>query len=138
MALKDNLTSIRFYTQFDPYYFAVDNRPLTDIKTNLDTLADTIDQKVAVVDITGGVSPIVNNLPDVGGDWSVTRNGTGDYTIVHNTGFQYSVVGTSRDPSGPFIVYVYGSSGSSVSIKTVNLSNTATDIRFACIFSKIG
>jgi len=30
-----NFTAIRFYTQFDPYFYTVDNRPLQDIETNL-------------------------------------------------------------------------------------------------------
>jgi hypothetical protein len=30
-----NFTAIRYYTQFDPYFYSVDNRPLQDIETNL-------------------------------------------------------------------------------------------------------
>ena len=139
MALKDNLTSIRFYTQFDPYYFSVDNRPLTDIKTNLDQLADAIDERAAIVDVSGGLVPIINKIPDTSRvAWTLTRNGDGDYTITHGTGFQYSVIGTTRDASGSFVFYVYSSSSSAISIKTVNLSNVATDVRFSCIFSKLG
>ena len=28
-------TAIRYYTQFDPYFYTVDNRPLQDVETNL-------------------------------------------------------------------------------------------------------
>lgn len=36
LAQDDNtLTPIRFYTEFDPYYYTVDNRPLYDIEANI-------------------------------------------------------------------------------------------------------
>lgn len=35
--------SIRYYTQFDPYYYTIDNRPLTDIVNNITTSAKGID-----------------------------------------------------------------------------------------------
>lgn len=30
-----NFTDVRYYTQFDPYYYVIDNRPLQDIVTNI-------------------------------------------------------------------------------------------------------
>lgn len=33
-----NFTAIRYYTQFDPYYYVIDNRPLQDIETNLKSI----------------------------------------------------------------------------------------------------
>lgn len=33
------LTAIRYYTPFDPYFYSVDNRPLTDIATNLTSIS---------------------------------------------------------------------------------------------------
>lgn len=35
--------SVRYYTQFDPYYYTVDNRPLTDISNNSTTLSSGVD-----------------------------------------------------------------------------------------------
>jgi hypothetical protein len=34
-----NIPAVRFYTQFDPYYYSVDNRPLTDLDTNIRSVA---------------------------------------------------------------------------------------------------
>lgn len=35
----DSLTEVRFFTPFDPYYYEVDNRPLTDLETNINAVA---------------------------------------------------------------------------------------------------
>lgn len=35
--------NIRYYTQFDPYFFSTDNRPLTDIATNVSIVANAAD-----------------------------------------------------------------------------------------------
>ncbi len=43
MALKDSFTTIRYYTAADPYYYTVDNRPLTDLETIVDFIGDTLD-----------------------------------------------------------------------------------------------
>lgn len=45
MALKDSFTTIRYFTSADVYYYTTDNRPLTDLKSCLDFLADTIDAR---------------------------------------------------------------------------------------------
>lgn len=34
-----SLTTVRYYTQFDPYHYAVDNRPLTDLASNISTIS---------------------------------------------------------------------------------------------------
>ncbi|MNK09966.1 hypothetical protein D3C87_279760 [compost metagenome] len=34
----NSLTPVRYYTQFDPYHYATDNRPLTDLAANISTI----------------------------------------------------------------------------------------------------
>lgn len=36
---SNSLATVRYYTQFDPYHYAVDNRPLTDLATNITTIS---------------------------------------------------------------------------------------------------
>lgn len=36
---SNSLAQVRYYTQFDPYHYAVDNRPLTDLATNITTIS---------------------------------------------------------------------------------------------------
>lgn len=38
-----NLDVVRLYTEFDPYYYTIDNRPLEDLKANIADLADSSD-----------------------------------------------------------------------------------------------
>jgi hypothetical protein len=35
---SNSLTTVRYFTQFDPYHYAVDNRPLTDLAQNIATI----------------------------------------------------------------------------------------------------
>jgi hypothetical protein len=36
---SSSLATVRYYTQFDPYHYAVDNRPLTDLASNITTIS---------------------------------------------------------------------------------------------------
>lgn len=36
---SNSLTAVRYYTQFDPYHYATDNRPLTDLAANISTIS---------------------------------------------------------------------------------------------------
>lgn len=36
---SNSLTTVRLYTQYDPYYYSVDNRPLQDINANIATIS---------------------------------------------------------------------------------------------------
>lgn len=36
---SNSLAQVRYYTQFDPYHYAVDNRPLTDLAQNITTIS---------------------------------------------------------------------------------------------------
>jgi hypothetical protein len=35
----NSLTPVRYYTQYDPYHYATDNRPLTDLSANITTIS---------------------------------------------------------------------------------------------------
>lgn len=37
---SSSLTTVRYYTQFDPYYYSVDNRPLQDLSANITTISE--------------------------------------------------------------------------------------------------
>lgn len=47
MATKDSFVAVQLYQTADPYHYTVDNRPLQDIITNLNFLADTFDTSIA-------------------------------------------------------------------------------------------
>src|SRR5579859_712935 len=36
---SNSLVTVRYYTQYDPYHYAVDNRPLTDLASNITTIS---------------------------------------------------------------------------------------------------
>lgn len=43
MAIENQLADVRFYGPLDPYYYTVDNRPLTDLDNNIRLLASATD-----------------------------------------------------------------------------------------------
>jgi hypothetical protein len=47
MATKDSFVPVQLYVSNDAYHYTVDNRPLQDIITNLNFLADTFDTSIA-------------------------------------------------------------------------------------------
>ena len=51
MAFKTTLLAVRFYTEFDPYFYTIDNRPLADLATRDDAIADELDRRVTILDI---------------------------------------------------------------------------------------
>jgi hypothetical protein len=83
MAFYSDLEAVQYFTQADPYYYTVDNRPLTNLANRDVQLANELDRRTLAVDITGAASPTVNHVP---AGWTVGVNGTGDYTITHNLG----------------------------------------------------
>lgn len=82
MPLKDSFTQIRYHTAADPYHFTIDNRPLTDIKTNLDLLADTMDAGFTSLTLTASTS-VVTPL--------VTTEGTGNLSLATSGGTQLRI-----------------------------------------------
>lgn len=134
MAFKTSLATVNYYTQYDPYFYTVDNRPLVNLHDRDDAIADELDKRVRLVDITGSASPTTNVLPS---GWTITRVGAGDYTVTHNFAtVNYGVVGTVMNSTTPYVFYVYAIAANTFSIRTVTLANVATDVRFTCVASK--
>ncbi len=130
MPFKTSLTEVRYYTAADPYYYTVDNRPIQDLNDRDDAIADELDRRTLVIDITGGVAPVTNKLPS---GWSVSRTSDGIYEITHTLGnTNFIVTGTIFDSTAG-VVHTTGQTTNLITIKTVNLAGVATDLRFQCL-----
>lgn len=79
MALKDSFTAIRYHGPNDPYHYTIDNRPLEDLKTGLDFLADTLDAGFSTIDLTVTGNTILGNAS---GDTLTINCGT--WTLGNN------------------------------------------------------
>lgn len=130
MSFKTSLTAVRYYTAADPYYYTVDNRPLEDLKDRDDAISDELDRRTLAIDITGAVSPTTNKLP---AGWSVARTGAGQYDITHTLGNANFIVTGNIFGGTPGVVTTTAQTTSTISVKTVNMSGTATDLRFQCL-----
>lgn len=130
MSFKTSLTAVRYHTAADPYYYTVDNRPLTDLKDRDDAIADELDRRTLTIDITGGVSPTTNVIP---AGWSIARTGAGLYDITHTLGNDNFIVTGNIFGASPGVVTTTAQNASTISIKTVDLAGTATDFRFQCL-----
>lgn len=125
--LNTLLTTVRYYTQADPYYFTVDNRPLVDLASSVLLLANEIDRRTIAVDITGAASCVINVAPS---GWSIVTNGTGDYTITHPIGnINYIATGTIFGASSG-VFCVVAKTSTTIQIRTFNLIGFATHLRF--------
>ena len=63
-----NFTAIRYYTQFDPYFYSVDNRPLQDIETNLSnmrTLGGDSSRRAVMINAIASAISYARVFPDV-------------------------------------------------------------------------
>ncbi len=133
MSLASILTSVRYYTQADPYYYTVDNRPLEDLKDRDDEIADELDKRVIVADITGAATCVLNEVPT---GWLCATNGTGDYTITHAIGDAnyVAIAGIVGATSGT--ATVTARTGTTIQVKTYNLAGAATHLRFNLLVSR--
>lgn len=130
MSFKTSLTTTRFYTQFDPYFYTTDNRPLDDLNTRDNQISDELDRRTSFVNITGAGSPVVNAIPT---GWSAVRNSAGDYTITHNLNtLSYGVVGSVLHATIPYVFYVAAVTLNTFTIRTVTLAGVPTDVQFSC------
>ena len=133
MAFSTELTAVQYYTQLDPYYYLVDNRPIVDLAARDVQLSDELDKRTLVLDVTGSATPTSTKIP-VG--WSVVANGTGDYTITHNLADDdYIVIGTVHNATVG-ILFVVSFDANTITVKTTNSSGTATHMRFNLLVSR--
>lgn len=130
MAFKTSLTAVRYYTAADPYYYTVDNRPITDLHDRDDAIADELDRRTLTVDISGAVSPTTNKLPT---GWSINRTGAGIYEITHNLGTASFIVTGNIFGAIPGVVTTTTQSSTLFTVKTVDLAGAPTDFRFQCL-----
>lgn len=81
MATSENFVPVRYYTGLDPYFYATDNRPLTDLDANIQTTASGVDaaKRAALVNglttgfLAGGILGNTTTLvADVGFPGSLT------------------------------------------------------------------
>jgi hypothetical protein len=133
MAFKDTLPATQYYTQADPYYYTVDNRPLTDLNNRDNQIADELDARTIVVDVTGAASPTITKIPS---GWTVTVNGVGDYTINHtlgyvNYGVQLTVVNLTLG-----LGYVVAMTSNTVQVRLANSAGSPTHMRFNLLITK--
>ena len=135
MSLTSQLTTIRLFTAADPYNYTVDNIPLSQVSTNLTTITSYVDKMhPGRVDVTGAATPTVNAVPS---GWTVTRTGTGVYTITHNLNLAangYSVLGSCYSAA---VFYASALGANSFVANTVNFSGTAVDVQFVCELTEI-
>lgn len=126
-AFKTTLTATQFYTQADPYYYTVDNRPLVDLNGREDAIADELDRRTLAVDITGAATCTVNHVPT---GWTIVTNGTGDYTLTHNLGYTTYIALAIILNTTQGLVWIAAQTSTTIQIKTTNLAGTATHLRF--------
>lgn len=133
MAFATSLTTVRYYTQADPYYYTVDNRPITDLAERDTQLANELDKRTIIVDITGSASPTVNALP---AGWTVAVSSTGVYVITHGLGdTNQAIIGTAVNATGG-VVFCSAKTTTTMTINTVNLAGVATHMRFNLLVSR--
>ncbi len=133
-AFKTTLTSVRQYTEFDPIHYTTFNRPISDLKDRDDEISDELDDRITVMDVTLGVGPTINRGP-VG--WTITRVGTGEYTITHNmnlTSTDYSIFTTLID-STPGVATATPSTNT-LTLRVFDMSSAPKDCRVSLLISK--
>jgi hypothetical protein len=144
MALKDTLngsTPIQYYTEADPYFYTVDNRPLQNLKSWLDAICDRIDlMDLGRVDVNGTTAGSFNPSTDVytqPSGWSVARNSAGTFTITHNlSSSSYSVIGSAVGAT-PSFVSVVSIGADSFQVKIAQYDGTLVDLRFSVVLTRL-
>lgn len=132
MALSSSLTAIRYYTQADPYYYTVDNRPLTDLAARDVTIANEIDKRVNMVLAVGSATPSLTSAPT---GWSIALNGTGDYTITHALG-SASIIAVATTIGTQTFATVFSTSSTQIRVKIFSDAGVATHSNFSMVVSQ--
>lgn len=111
----DSLVNVRYYSPTDPYHYSVDNRPLTDLQTNVTLLAGLIDGLVSgnvfylqdssnEANLLNASSPLFpTEGPYEAGQLAtikVNNNNTGPATLTINSGVEYPIHGMVGELQG--------------------------------------
>lgn len=138
--LRDNLTPPVFFEDHDPWLYSVLNETLVAMKTRDEQLADAIDAGGGLggypvsINVTSGVLS-VNYAP---AGWTITKTGTGVYTITHNMGNSSYIVLPALVNTVPLLTTVSNYQDNSFVISIFNQSGTLTDSSFNCFISRYG
>ena len=138
--LRDTLTAPIYFQDSDPWLFSVINSSLTSMKNRDDQLADAIDAggglggfPLAVTLASGVLS--VNYAPS---SWSVTKTGTGVYTISHTIGNTSYIALPAIVSTEPLVITASNYQNNSFVISIFNQAGTLTDSSFNCFISRYG
>ena len=138
--LRDNLTPPRYFEDSDPWLYTVLNESLVAMKDRDDQLADAIDAGGGLggypvsVTVNSGILS-VNYAP---ASWTITKTGTGVYTITHNLGTTDYIALPALVSTTPLLVTASNYQNNSFVISIFNQSGTLTDSSFNCFISRYG
>jgi len=133
MALADTLTVVEYHTQFDPYTYVVDNRPLGNLAARDVQLANAIESRTIQIDITGSGTPTLHKVPT---GWTCSSSGAGVYTIAHDMATtNFVVVGMIQD-AAPGMIHCVSKSSTELNINTTDATGTPAHRRFNLIISR--
>jgi len=135
MSISTQLQAIQYYTAADPYWYVTDNRPIQNLGANQTAIATYIDKiTLGRVDVVGAATPTINAAPS---GWTITRTGTGVYTVTHNLNLSasgYSVLGSCYSAA---VFYASSLGANSFVVNTVTLAGAAVDTQFVCELTQI-
>lgn len=96
--ITSSFNTIRYYTQFDPYYYTVDNRPLGDIANNSTTLSKGVDAaRLCVLRKSLGDSVVMQSVNGTASDIFIglTPTAPSNLTIRIDVGAVYTPLSIS-------------------------------------------
>jgi hypothetical protein len=124
MKLKDRLNlecPTDFYTDKDPDYLPVDNRPLYDLFRRDEIIATSFEYYSVIVDADG----VTGNINEIPKGWSVSKEGAGIYRVIHNLNLEPSklnpLVSVITDDS-PILAYVSDQDFISFTVSLISVS----------------
>ena len=124
-------SQIQYYTPADPYYYTIDNRPLGNLETQIQTIVGQVDLiSVGRVDITvsAGAISATNSLPT---GWSGSRTGTGVYQVTTGltatSNSNMSIFAQAYGGSTPLVTLPAAVTSGTITVTVYNLSAAATD-----------
>ncbi len=92
--ILEDLVSVRYYTPSDVYHYTTDNRPLTDLTTNVTTIASLLSNVQAVTTLSNpGSAETVGGLVVMWGTGSCSTPSGGTFTEDFPTPFPNECLG---------------------------------------------